>query len=377
MRPTSAALLALTLTAAVAAQGRTAPPAVPGPQVQLAILLDTSGSMNGLINQARTHLWNVVEQLAGARHDSRPVALQVAVYQYGNSGLSADTGYIQQLTPFTDDLDEVSRVLFALTTNGGSEHCPQVVDRSLADLNWSDAAAVYKAVFIAGNETFRQGPIDFAAVAPKAQAKKVFVNTVYCGTDSQQESWAEAAALAGGKASVIDQNATRKDYDTPYDDELKKLNDRLNATFLFYGEQGKWMAANQVAQDANAAGVSNQAQRSRAAAKASGLYKPKQDLVTEAAAKELDLAEVKDEDLPEEVREVAPAERARYLNKKQAERVEVQQQLKDVIARRDSYVANKRREEARQTEATTWGDAMRRILAEQLAQRGFSMAADG
>jgi hypothetical protein len=93
------------------------------PVVQLAILLDTSNSMDGLIAQAKTQLWNIVNEFATAKQDGKAPRVQVALYQYGNNGLSKEKGWVQQVLPLTDDLDKLSEQLFALKTNGGKEYC--------------------------------------------------------------------------------------------------------------------------------------------------------------------------------------------------------------------------------------------------------------
>ena len=94
---------------------------VPGdqPVIQMAILLDTSGSMSGLIQQAKIALWKIVNEFITARQDGQRPMLSVALYEYGNSRLEAEGGWIRQILPLTDDLDRVSQELFALTTNGG------------------------------------------------------------------------------------------------------------------------------------------------------------------------------------------------------------------------------------------------------------------
>src|SRR5688500_4818881 len=116
------------------------------PLIQLALLLDNSGSMQGLIDQARSQLWTVVNHLARTKKDGQTPRLEVALYQYGDAP--------QQLLPFTDDLDAVSEKLFAVGISGGSEHCGQVIQMSLDELKWSDEAGVYETIFIAGNEAF-------------------------------------------------------------------------------------------------------------------------------------------------------------------------------------------------------------------------------
>ena len=91
------------------------------PKIQMAILLDTSSSMDGLIDQARQQLWNVVDEFSRTQRSGQKPLLEVAVYEYGNSGLSAQQGYIRQVLEFSRDLDRVSESLFSLTTNGGDE----------------------------------------------------------------------------------------------------------------------------------------------------------------------------------------------------------------------------------------------------------------
>ena len=91
--------------------------------IQVALLLDTSNSMDGLIDQAKAQLWEIVNELSYAKCGNHKIKLQIALYEYGNDGLPSTEGYVRQVLPFSDDLDEISKELFALTTNGGNEFC--------------------------------------------------------------------------------------------------------------------------------------------------------------------------------------------------------------------------------------------------------------
>src|SRR5882672_1910435 len=114
----SLALLSGSLTS------RAAVPAPPpkgeeAPVVQIAILLDTSGSMEGLIEQAKGQLWKIVNEFINARQNGKAPEVQVALFEYGKSTLPASEGYIRLIQPLTNDLDRISEDLFALKTNGG------------------------------------------------------------------------------------------------------------------------------------------------------------------------------------------------------------------------------------------------------------------
>src|SRR5262245_42288961 len=126
------------------------------PVVQLALLLDTSNSMDGLIDQARAQLWEVVNQFVHARRPGQAATLQVALYEYGNTRLSPQTGWVRRVLPFTTDLDRVSEALFALETSGGDEFCGTVIQAALDQLQWGAGKGDLRTIFIAGNEPFTQ-----------------------------------------------------------------------------------------------------------------------------------------------------------------------------------------------------------------------------
>lgn len=142
------------------------------PLVQIAILLDTSSSMDGLIDQARTQIWKIVNTLANGNREGKKPHLEVALYEYGNSNLKASDHYVRRVLPFTKSLDKVSEKLFELKTNGGEEYPGAVIARALHELDWKKYDDVYRVVFIAGNEPFTQGPVDFHVSMEQARAQE-------------------------------------------------------------------------------------------------------------------------------------------------------------------------------------------------------------
>src|SRR6478735_3515483 len=71
-----------------------------GQTIMLALLLDTSNSMDGLIDQAKSQLWKIVNAVAAAKSENgQQPNIKIALYEYGNDGLSADEGYIRQVSP--------------------------------------------------------------------------------------------------------------------------------------------------------------------------------------------------------------------------------------------------------------------------------------
>src|SRR6185503_20914291 len=114
-------------------------------------------------------------------------------------------------------------------TNGGNEYCGQVIDRAVHALSW-EPGDHYRAIFIAGNEPFTQGPMNYAAACRSAIQKSIIVNTIHCGAPDvgRQGMWEHAAMLADGRAMNIDQNQALVHIDAPQDAQLGVLNQRLN-----------------------------------------------------------------------------------------------------------------------------------------------------
>lgn len=377
-------LVATALTACIAIAKEIQPPApvaevtkvetaVDGPLVQIAVLLDTSGSMQGLIEQAKTQLWKLVNEFITAKQDGKTPVVQVALYEYGKDALKSKEHWIRQIQPLTRDLDKVSEELFALTTNGGEEYCGAVIQRATLDLAWDPNPKVYKAIFIAGNEPFTQGPIDSKQSCKDAIAKGIIVNTIHCGGEAQgiAEHWNQGALLADGKYLVIDQNQAIVHIEAPQDKEIVKLNEELNKTYINYGSAAPAAKARQVAQDSNAAAKPESgAQVQRIVSKASSnYYNDTWDLVDASKKKDFDITKVKEADLPEEMKKMTAEERKAHLVKKTAERAEIQKKVLALNKEREAYVATQRKESAKNDTLDT---AMVKALSTQAEKKGIA-----
>jgi hypothetical protein len=344
------------------------------PLVEIAILLDTSNSMDGLIDQARARLWSIVNTIALSKRNGETPDLRVALFEYGNSGLSAAEGFIRMVVPLSRDLDKISAELFALKTMGGDEFCGQVIRAAVERLDWTPGDA-YRAIFIAGNEPFTQGPVDFRGSCTAAIAKGITVNTIHCGSeqDGRDGLWDEGARLADGSFLNIDQDAATVAIPTPYDETLAKLSERLNGTYIPFGAHGKERKEMQARQDANATAAAPGASAQRAIAKANAAYRNADwDLCDACTEKVVDLATAKDEDLPEVMRKMSLEEKKAYVTKKIEERKAIQDEIKKTSAERDAFIAVERKKQA-EAGAETFETAVQKVLEEQMKKKGFEV----
>lgn len=335
------AVLAAGLASLAQAEDKKAPPA---PRIQVALLLDTSNSMDGLIDQARTQLWKIVSEFTTIQLGGKMPKLEVALYEYGNDGLPPQENFIRLVVPLTGDLDKVSEALLALKTNGGQEFCGRVIDCATRQLTWSESNKDVKCIFIAGNEPFTQGDLDYRQACKAAAAKDVTVNTIFCGSleEGVQTHWQDGARLADGQFMNIDQNQQIAAAPAPQDKELAQLGARLNQTYLPYGDAKKRMEAaqRQAAQDANAAQSASGVAAARVVVKASSLYRNTDwDLVDAISEGKVELDDLKADELPDALRTLAPAERKARVEKAAAERQQIQDQITKLSAARKVYLA--------------------------------------
>ncbi|MEW4923590.1 vWA domain-containing protein [Algibacter sp. 2305UL17-15] len=314
--------------------------------IKVALLLDTSNSMDGLIDQAKAQLWEIVNELSYAKCGTQKPNLQIALYEYGNDRLNADEGYIKQVLAFSDDLDEISKELFSLTTNGGNEYCGQVIQTSLNQLNWGKNADDLKLIFIAGNEPFTQGRVSYKDASANAKEKDVTVNTIFCGDYNQGIStyWKDGAALTHGDYMAINHNKATVHVASPYDDQILQLNIKLNKTYVAYGQRGKEKRLMQAEQDANASGYSKANAVGRTVSKSSHLYKNSTwDLVDAVETEEVAVEDLDKEALPDELKGKNTTEIKAYVTKKQTERKVIQKQIQDLNAKRKAYISEKKK----------------------------------
>ena len=315
------------------------------PKVEMAILLDTSGSMEGLIEQAKSQLWQIVNELALSKRDGESIDLFLSLYEYGKSSIPSDEGYIRMIVPLSQDLDKISEELFALKTNGGDEYCGQVIQSAVNGLDWSKSNRELKLIFIAGNEPFTQGQVNYKDACEEAIENGIIVNTIFCG-DFQvgvDSNWKDGADLADGKYMNINHNAQLVQIDAPQDQELFALTNALNDTYIAYGTSGAAYKTRQMEQDANAQSLGGGVLAARTKTKSSAQYKNTQwDLVDADEEGEVNIEELKEEELPEEMKKMTIDERKAYVNEKAEERKKIQAKINQLSAEREKYIAHER-----------------------------------
>ena len=339
--------------------------------IQVALLLDVSGSMDGLLEQAKTQLWQIVNELGEAKYQKEVPRLEIALYIYGGDHLEAEAGFVQQLTPLTTDLDLISEKLFELTTNGGEEYCGKAVESALLELNWTNKSEDLRMIFVAGNEPFSQGPVLYKQACLAAVQRDIIVNTIFCGpyAEGVETQWKDGADAGKGQYMNLDHNQEVAQIETPFDEQIVSLNSRLNDTYIAYGNRGADLKSRQIKQDQNAQsyGLSNLTTRS--VSKSKKAYSNQHwDLVDAAKEKDFEWEGVR-KSLNDSLASLPLSQLQGYVQGKEEERKGIQEKIKSLDMERKTFIQEKQKESA---EAQTLDQLMVEAVRKLATQKNYS-----
>ncbi len=320
------------------------------PKVDVVFVLDTTGSMGGLIQTAKEKIWSIATTMASAQPTPE---IRIGLVAYRDRG----DQYVTRVVDLSDDLDSVYATLMDFQAGGGGD-TPESVNQALYDavhnISWSQDSQAYQVVFLVGDAPPHMdypNEASYPEIVKAARARGIVVNTVQCGDlPVTAEPWAQIADLGQGKFFQVEQAGGAVAMTTPYDAELATLSARLDDTRLYFGseEEKEKMASKVAATDKLHEGASVESRARRAAFNVSAGGRAnllgKNDLVDAIASGDIKLEELDEEELPAALKPMAPEEQQDYVEELAQERSELQRQMRELADDRDGYISKKARE---------------------------------
>lgn len=340
------------------------------PKIQAAILLDVSGSMQGLIEQAKAQLWNMMNVMGRVHSQQGSPKIEIALYDYGRRTNPQQDGFSRRVSPFTTDLDSLSKLLFSLSIDGSDEHCAHAILQSLNGLDWDTSAASYKVIFIAGNEDFMQGRIPYEQACAEARKKGVIVNTIYCGPRNRgvDERWDLGNQCGNGSYTYINHNLKLEDVPTPFDSVLLALNDQFNSTYIPYGRRGSRGYAQQAEVDQLNFGISRKVAARRVMVKSqSKLYQNGDwDLVDAVQRDSSLLSRVERSTLPDSLQKASVHQLRQVVMDKRVQRAQLRQEISAVQQQREVFLEEERSKTTPLQQFATLETEIEKIIQQQV-----------
>ncbi|MDQ3806496.1 MAG: VWA domain-containing protein [Acidobacteriota bacterium] len=353
----------------------------PNPQektLEMVFVLDTTGSMGGLIEGAKQRIWGIVNEVM--QTPSHP-NVRVGLVAYRDNG----DQYVTNILPLTNDLDRVYTALMDFQAGGGGDW-PENVRRALADgvreAGWSGPSAnVAQILFLVGDappHDYRNEP-DTLATTAEAVRRGMTVNTIQCGTAADtRRAWEQIALRGEGQYFAIAQDGGVQAVATPYDARLSELASRLGSTYMAYGGgagavgrrfRAEASARQNDAEQKVAARAPATAAADRAANKALNRDAYVGDLLQSIENESVKLDEVKTEDLPDQLQKLSPAERQKEVDRRLAERKQIREEIVTLSKQRDAFIAAERKKTS--GNKTGFDAAVATALKEQMAKKGI------
>ena len=319
-----------------------APPAAA--RIEAAFVLDTTGSMSGLIDGAKRKIWSIANQMASARQQT---GLRLALIGYRDRG----DAYVTRRFDLSSDVDQIYAELQQFSADGGGdgpESVNQALHEAVSALGWSTEPNVYRVIFLVGDAPPHldyPDDVSFEESVRLARRKGIAINTIQCGGLAETTPiWQRIAALGGGEYAAIAQDGGMLALATPLDDELAQLNGELAGTVLSYGDARSRAELERKLDNARAAPAAAAADRLAYLGKAGGaVVSGRKDLV-DAVKGGLALESVAKDELPPAMRPMSEPERRAFVERKQKERERLQARIGSLSKERDAWLA---KEEAR------------------------------
>ena len=341
--------------------------------LEMVFVLDTTGSMGGLIAGAKQKIWSIVNGVMSGKDKAN---VKIGLVAYRDKG----DAYVTKVLPITQDLDKVYSTLMSYQAQGGGD-TPENVRRALADgvnkAGWSKKGKnVSQIVFLVGDAPphtdYVQEP-DVLVTTAKAVSQNMIVNTIQVGNlRGTKEVWQQIARRGEGKYFAIAQDGGVQAISTPFDKKLSELGTEIGGTYLAYGggagrkgvEFRSGMAAKQAALETTvSADAPIVAQADRAVNKAINSAAYAGDLLQEIESGRLKLKDVKKEDLPDDLKKMSASEREKEIQKRLAKRKRIRAEIMDLSKKRDAYIKAQR---AKMGKKKGFDSAVELALTEQM-----------
>jgi Mg-chelatase subunit ChlD len=368
-------LAGLAAAAPAAAQGNNPKPAE-RPRVEVVFCLDTTGSMGGLIDAAKQKIWTICNQIAAG---TPTPSIKVGLVAYRDRG----DEYVTRLHDLTDDLDAIHGHLMAFKAAGGGdfpESVNQALHESVTKINWTKEKKALRIIFLVGDAPPHMNYKDdmkYTETCQLAAKSDILINTIQCGTHPDtRKHWQDIARLAEGSYVQIDEKGGPVMHvATPFDADLAKINTDLTGTVVVFGDSAARKEGKKKADAAKSLPAPVAAERAGFAGAAGGISSS-YDLLDNLKSGKVKLAELKDEQLPDELRKLKPKEREEHLQKLEKQRADLTAKAAELNKKRNDFIAQKLKEQAQKGQADSFDGQVLRIIQTQARRVNIQYGTD-
>lgn len=313
-------------------------------RVEMVFVLDTTGSMSGLIQAAKDKIWSITNTIAGST-DAPEIKIGIIGYRDINDA------YITDVNAMSTDLDSLYNKLISYEAGGGGdgpESVNEALYKAVSDGGWSEDLSVYKVVFLVGDAPPHmdyKNDVKYPESVKLAKNKDIVINTILCGNDRETAKiWKEISSATGGDFFKVSQSGDATNYETPYDKEIAKQSGELEKTKVYYGnatQMEKSKRKDRISKDImSKSKTSAIAQRSEFNISKSGKsnFLGENEMVESVFEGKIKIKDIKKNELPDEMKKMLLAEKKKFIAEKNQKRKEITKTIKDLSEKRQKYI---------------------------------------
>ena len=351
---------------------KTAPTSQSKPRIEVCFVVDATGSMSGLIEGAKQKIWSIANEMISAQPTPK---LKLGLIGYRDRG----DEYVVKSFGLTDDIDAIYGHLREFQAGGGGD-APESVNEALAEaihkMPWSSDSKVLKIIFLVGDAPphmdYPNGP-KYPDLCREAAKKDLIINTIQCGEMAETKPiWQEIAKLSEGSYVGISQSGNVAVISTPLDKELSRLNERIGATLIPYGDSKQQAEVHAKYAMAASAPVAAMADRLSYNSKTGKVVQGRGELVDALNDKTVKLEEMDLKQLPAELQKLDSSELQKRIAKARDERADLQKQIVEVSKKRAAYIQSENKRLAAEGKGDAFDQKVTETLHAQAAKKGIS-----
>ncbi|MFL6514354.1 MAG: vWA domain-containing protein [Chthoniobacterales bacterium] len=342
------------------------------PRIEVCFVLDTTGSMGGLLEGAKQKIWSIANEMVSAKPTP---ALKLGLIGYRDRG----DEYVTRTFNLTEDIDAMYAHLREFKADGGGdtpESVNEALDEAIHKMSWSSDKKVLKIVFLVGDAPPHMdypNSAKYPDLCREAAKKDLIINTVQCGDMAETRPiWQEIARLSEGSYVAIAQSGNMSVVSTPVDTELAKLNERIGATVIPYGSAKLQAEVRVKTEIAAAAPAQAMADRLSFNSKMGKGIQGRGDLVDALNNNELKIESIDSKDLPSEWQALDKDEVRRRIETKRSERADLHKKVVELSKERETYIAAENKRLAKEGKGDAFDTKVSETLRQQAAKKGIN-----
>jgi hypothetical protein len=314
------------------------------PKIQIVFALDATGSMSGLIGAAKEKIWSIAGSLAQANPTPE---IEMGLIFYRDRG----DQFITKQVPLSTDIDAVYAKLIQISAEGGGdepESVNQALYESITQFAWDSSSQTYKTVFLVGDcppHMDYRNDIKYPVSCSMAKQKDIILNTILMGNNRvANRIWHEIASCSQGSFAQVNMNANDITINTPYDSAIAVLSDQVDDTRLYHGTNSeKSLSTAKLSLSKSVTGNSKasvKAQRAEYNASKTGkvAYYGDREILEEYRTDKTSLETLKNEELPDEMKNMSPAGKRIFIEQKLLRRDSLMKALTKYTLLRQTYI---------------------------------------